>query len=434
MDYVKAFMKSKHNVTTLIEAYKNESHLWNFSLPVKYRKKVKRRLTWEIIALDLKKTGNDVEITIDQVAACLLFLRQKYRERKRNGELAAKDNNDILPTWAFKQLHFLNPFVESRPIALLDIHQDLSPKQNIQILNIFQKCSQLWDTNTMEYYCTNKRNEAFNEMLNLITDVLDLEVEEEPLRNYIQCIQNYVAAEKRRKLGLLSGVGEKVKYYDQLMFLYDHVSPYKCSQCRQTTTNPLSLKVHEAQHDGTIPFVCPQCSKEFKVADRYVFHIRRHMGDLRQECQECGKKFLRLYDLKEHMRRHTGDKPFCCEVCGTSFRQRTGFNMHMKRHGKKYITFCPYCSKGFYSKDSMQIHAKSHTNERDYPCPTCGKAFKTRTTLKSHVAIHENGNYECNLCAKTFKNRINLWQHKRKHRLNSSAQITSKLISPFEEK
>lgn len=424
-------MKTKENVVAFIAAYRKQPHLWNFNNTVEHRRESQRVTAWKEIAAELLKRRN-IQILNNQVAAVIIHLRQKYREKKANAENYETANIEIMPLWMFKQLHFLKDFVESEPIAILDVHQDLSPQQNIEILEIFKRCPHLWNTHTMEFYCNNKRNEAITQMKNIIRDELDIDLEESALRKYLQGLQDYYVKQKRHHMGYARGTKENSKYYPHMTFLHDHMAPFQCSHCQKILLSPLQFKVHVSQHTGGAPLQCQLCQKDFKMVETYLYHIRRHMGDLNHECKECGRKFMRTAELTSHMRSHTGDKPYFCEICGSSFRHRTGFNLHKKRHDKKYIAFCQYCSKGFYSKATLDIHIRTHKNEREFECPTCGKAFKTKTTLKSHITTHENGCYECTLCGKTFKNKINLFQHKRKHGSKSDTKLKADLLSVFD--
>ncbi|XP_061386265.1 zinc finger protein 124-like [Musca vetustissima] len=354
--FIQNFIKSQENLILFIELYKQQDGLWNPNVKTKNLKKSKEMYLKEM-RKDLKNQYQ-IDMTIIQIEKIIKYLHRRYQ---RSQEASKMDENPL-----------------------------------------------------------NKRKEAIEEMLQTVNAELNWGIDEDQLKDYLQFIHQKFSKEKRLdiKNENCSQANNKkhVSYYKHMLFLYDHVGPFKCPQCNTENKNAQSYKIHKSQHDGSMPMKCSLCQKEFKVVSTYVLHARRHMNDLEDVCQECGKKFINSYDLRIHMRSHTGSKPFCCEICGVSFRHLQTFTCHKRRHEKNYLHHCPTCSKGFYSKGKLDDHIRSHKQIREFKCETCGKAFITKKTLQQHLVTHEDiRKFACSLCGKSFKLKIGLHQHMRTH-------------------
>lgn len=414
-------MKTEGNVTALINAFKNQPNLWNKNC---FRLKGKRQEYLEQIAQELKSQIN-VDVTWVQAGFLVSYLCQKYREDLKEIKAAKEDSlNNFTPSWYFQELHFLKSRVENNYIAQLNAElPDLLPHEILQMLDIYKAHSFLWNTNIIEHYCTNKKAEAMNEMLQTISTKININISEAILEEYLRTVHDCFSKLKRKKLNILSKRNynfvieqNKEDYYEHMMFLYDHVGPFKCSECGQETKGALSYKIHKSQHNGSAPLICSVCNKEFTSPTTYTNHARRHMEDTKHECKECGKKFYGSRELNIHMRDHTGAKPFCCEICGASFRHVQGFTNHHRRHEKNYLHTCHICSKGYYTMDRYKDHMNSHTNTRTHICSVCGKAFINKKGLLQHSVIHEDiRKFACKLCGKTFKHKTGVNQHMRTH-------------------
>ncbi|XP_073831488.1 uncharacterized protein [Musca autumnalis] len=412
--FIKNFIKSQKNLKAFIDSYKEQTELWE--TPSKQNIKNKEKF-WEIMRQDLKNKSH-IEMTTTQIAKIIKYLNLQYKH-----SIQGKDPQQQSPPqtlWFIKDLEFLKPNNETaKPnVKLKPQHCDLTQKQITQLLGIYEKFPNLWNTNLIEHWCRNKRNEAMVEMLQAVNTEMDLKIDETGLKEHLQFLHNEFSKEKRFDIqrDSLPVTRHEHPYYEHMLFLYDHVRPFKCSDCGLEQKNPLYVKIHKSQHDGTMPLKCSLCAKEFKVLSTYIQHARRHMDDLDDICQECGKKFISSYELQIHMRLHTAAKPFCCEICGVSFRHIQTFTGHKRRHEKKYLHHCPTCSKGFYSKAKLEDHIRSHKQIREFKCETCGKAFITKKTLQQHLVIHEDiRKYVCSLCGKSFKLKVGLKQHMRTH-------------------
>lgn len=434
-------MNSKENVFRLISLYKSVPQLWNTNHTTHLKLKAKRLACIQKIATKLEEDA-DMKIPAKQLNKVIAYLRRCYKAKLENEYTADQEGSlhseehEQQSQWFCQHLTFLKPFLEKNPLAVLDNYsQDLKPEQIVQILNIYKRCPCLWDTGLLESYCHNKRSEGFQQMLELVQLEMNIKVNEKSIEKYVHSINVNFSREKRRHMGIIQSEEEHSEYFEHMMFLYDHLGPFQCSECRRKFHSLLHLKAHKYEHDGIIPFKCSMCSKGFKNVETYIYHIRRHMNDLNKSCKECGKSFLKASELKSHMRSHTGAKPYCCEFCGAAFRHTQVLNVHRKRHEKKFTSFCPTCSKGFYTKCQMDIHQRTHKEDREFACPTCGKAFKTRKNLQQHEYTHAEGrNHVCTICTKAFKNKMNLTQHVKLHMKKGSLdpEFKSKLNSVFD--
>ncbi|XP_073831906.1 uncharacterized protein [Musca autumnalis] len=422
--FVRNFMSIKLNVTTIIAAYKKQPYLWNSNNPPDVRAK-ERPKCLQKIADEIKDRIN-VQVTSKEVAAVIARLRHDYRERlKKANEFGAENKMKNTRSWFYEQMDFLQPYMENCSIYNLDSNQTpLEIDQIIQIFGIYKRLPVLWNCELIENVCTNKRADALQQMQKMIDSEMGIKVNINNIKRYLHTIHAFFTKEKRNSTTNFRTTKERFDLYKHLVFLTDHVGPFKCTECNRSFLSPLNWKVHMAEHDGTIPLICSLCKKEYKTTDAYMAHARRHMNDLRYECKECGKKFSRPADLEIHLRCHTGIKPYCCEICGASYRHSQAFKTHKRRHQKQYLHHCPVCSKGFYKKDQLNNHVRTHTDIRDIKCDVCDKGFKTKKTMLQHKLTHEEGrNHMCPFCDKTFKNKLGLSQHVKIHRKNDIMEL-----------
>ncbi|XP_075155028.1 uncharacterized protein LOC142228474 [Haematobia irritans] len=416
--FVRDFMNNELYVRTMITAYKMQPFLWNSNNSSQVRAKERPRCLQKI-ANEMESKLN-VSMTSHLVGAVIARLRHDYREKQKRmaecrGDMRNKNQNS---TSAIDNMDFLQPFMEHQSIYNLDpCLPPLTSDEIVQVIDIYKQIPVLWNTDLIENVCTNKRQEALEQMQNLLETEMGIQVSVNTLKKYTHCIHAFFTKEKRKSLTGMPTSLERSALYKYMQFLMDHVGPFKCYQCRRAFLNRLNLKVHCAEHDGSIPLKCSLCSKEYRTTDAYMAHARRHMDDLKFACKECGKKFSRPADLEIHRRCHTGAKPYCCEICGVSFRHSQAFTTHKRRHQKQYMHHCPICLKGFYKKDQMSNHLRTHNNIRDILCKICGKGFKTKKTMHQHLSTHEEGRkHLCTQCGKNFKNKTGLAQHLKIHR------------------
>lgn len=407
---------------TLIELYKNQPSLWNKELPF-HRFKDKRQLTLEETTKELNKSLS-LQMNWKEVADIISYIYRKHRidfKRLRRYEEERRDTKakKYKRCWFFDELYFLRPKPVMQLKKLDAALPDLSAHQVIKIIEIYKAFPHLWNSNLIEFICSNKRHAASMEMLKSLETNLDIKINMAALEEYLRGLHCYFSREKcRRKT---NNVTTKTKncnedYYEHLMYLYDHEGPFNCPDCKRILTKPLLYKIHKATHDDSIPFVCSQCQREFKTMQSYTVHAKRHFEDLEYACSQCDKKFVAYGVLRLHLLTHTGDRPYCCEICGASYRQVQCLNRHRRRHEKRYSHVCQICAKGYYSKKTYEDHMNSHMNIRQHICALCGKGFITSKALKTHAVTHEDArNHACKLCGKTFKLKIGVLQHMRTH-------------------
>ncbi|XP_065365116.1 zinc finger protein 615-like [Calliphora vicina] len=419
---IEKFIKSKPKMQTLIELYKNQPNLWNKDLPF-YRFRDKRQSFLEETTKDLNNKLNS-KYTCKEVSDIITYIYRKHREDFKRLRLYEEDDKTpkdmkYKRCWFFDDLYFLRPKTEMQ-LQKLDANlPDLTTEQVTKIIQIYREFPHLWNTNLVEFICTNKRHEAYIEMMKSLETNMNINISVTVLEEYLRTIHYYFSREKR--LRKQKKIDAKLKnpaedYYEHLLYLYDHEGPFNCSECNRLFAKPLGFKVHKSTHDDSIPFTCSQCNKEFKTIQSYTVHAKRHFEDLEFACTECNRKFVAYADLRVHLLTHSGDRPYFCEICGTSYRHVQCFKRHQRRHEKRYTHTCHICSKGYYSKDRYDDHMNSHMNIRQHICQLCGKGFITSRALKTHSVTHEDArNHACKLCGKTFKLKIGVLQHMRTH-------------------
>ncbi|XP_023303577.2 zinc finger protein 846-like [Lucilia cuprina] len=434
---VEEFIKSKPNVLTLIDLYKNQPNLWDRYSPF-YRLKDKRNQFLEDITQELNAKCS-LELSSNDTGEILAFIcskhkddlkKMRYQNRRKKGKKNSKtprkyeikSEKKTKYYWFFDHLHFLRSKVVFRMEHLDSDLPDLTSEQIIKILEIYKSFPHLWNTYLIEHICLNKRNDALDEMLKSLEANMNLKISTNVLEQYIHTIHEYCAREKRKKLGistpddLQNSSNSSPNYYEHMTFLEDHEGPLSCPECNHIYNKPLCFRIHKAQHDGSPALKCSQCDQECKTVASYTTHAKRHLDDLQFACKECGTKFLRHTDLQKHMVTHTDARPYCCEICGASYRHSTSFRKHQRQHEKRYSHTCHICSKGYYRKYRYIDHMNSHMNIRQHICNICGKGFITSRALKTHAVTHEEArNHACKLCGKTFKLKIGVLQHMRTH-------------------
>lgn len=427
---VSRFIKSKKNIKILIEAYKNQPNLWNKNFPL-YRFKDKRQTFLEELAKDVNSALN-LKLTWKEASELITYIRRKHREEYRRLQYHKdKHNSDkkYKLSWFFEDLHFLRSESEIQLHKIGSNLPDLTTDQIIKIIEIYKEYPHLWNSKLIEYICSNKRHDAYIDMLKKLETNLSVRIGQHNLEEYLRTIHNYFSREKRLRANYSHSKGpdkkRSVDYYEHLLYLTDHEGPFQCPDCNRIYSKPLGFKMHMSRHNNAAPFVCSQCSKEFKTIPSYTTHAKRHLEDYEFVCKECDKKFVNYQDLKVHLLTHSGDRPYCCEICGAAYRHVQCFKRHQRRHEKRFSHQCHICSKGYYSKDRYDDHMNSHMNIRSHVCKLCGKGFITSRALKTHAVTHEDvRNHACKLCGKTFKLKIGVLQHMRTH--GSKVEIEDK--------
>ncbi|XP_073828393.1 uncharacterized protein [Musca autumnalis] len=434
--FICEFLKSDSNYMAFINAYQSEEQLWNRKRYPHKLRYTDKQLSLKIIAASIE-TQQNIQLSLNQVEYIIRYIRNDYKDKliqfKSVEERKAAAESNTVPKWYFEKLSFLDPYLikVKRKVAH---RRHLTPEHISQILEIYKRFPILWNTNLLENLCTNKQEEAIQQMTIAVRNEMGLKIRESSLKNYLNKIQDFFYRDKSEAMNSRRNrTNEKPIYFEHMMFLNDHIGPFECTVCGRRFKNRLYYKMHlYQQHQQGEPITCSICNKIYEKVEPYVAHVKRHLGDLRDECKICGKRFIRAADLRLHMRTHTGLKPYCCEICGLSFSISSSLKIHLRRHNKDYRVYCEICNRGFYGRDFLRVHMATHTNERNFPCSVCGKAFRSKDDLRKHLTIHvDTRNYPCTLCGKMFKNRYGVKQHMRTHRLKREYSKSKSIICDF---
>ncbi|XP_064477953.1 zinc finger protein 501-like [Ornithodoros turicata] len=172
----------------------------------------------------------------------------------------------------------------------------------------------------------------------------------------------------------------------------------RCKVCERTFSSPLSLREHEALHDGRTLYSCTLCGRPFRQSTGLWRHLRTHKAAkdassaVRFTCPTCARQFARRDYLRSHLSMHTGEAArHSCEVCGKCFHQRSDLKRHSAVHAESQEErrphACSLCQKTFVDRSTLNRHEKEHhAASRPHICISCNAAFKRATKLKEHVA------------------------------------------------
>ncbi|XP_019893712.2 uncharacterized protein LOC101891538 [Musca domestica] len=400
--FVLNFIKSEKNLLAFIKAYHKQPYLWRRH----HTDQIQRRnspIYLQKIATELRE-HHHLSLNVKEVTMLIRHVRGQYRillnPRTMAGEYKAKSTK-TLTTRCARALEFLQPFMEISSISRLnEKHSNLSSRQIVQLLRIYQQFPNLWNTNRIEYVCRNKRQESLVAMQRQIKLKMDWATTLSDLRRYLYGLHIQCSREK-------SCSGKICKYYEHMAFLVDHVAPFKCSLCKRKFKSPFVLKIHHNEHAGDLhllpPLQCNICQKNFNDFKLYKLHAQRHMDDLQEECTVCGKRFGKPFELRKHQQTHTNETPFCCELCGVAYRHNSSLIAHMRKHRSELCYKCNRCSKRFQSNVQLHEHMKTHQrNTITYDCDMCEKSFKSKETLNAHRASHLRKNEKCTICGEFF--------------------------------
>lgn len=217
-------MKSKPNIKTLIELYKNKPNLWNKDLHF-YRLKDKRQATLEEITKDLNNKLNST-LTCKEVSDIISYIYLKHRtdfkrlRRYEEDERYSKDKN-YKRSWFFDDLYFLRPQQVIQLQKLDSNLPDLTSEEVIQIIQIYREFPHLWNSNLIEFICSNKRHAAYIEMLKSLETKMNIKISITVLEEYLRSIHNYFSREKRLRKKNTKAKKNVDEYYDQLLYLFD---------------------------------------------------------------------------------------------------------------------------------------------------------------------------------------------------------------------
>lgn len=287
------------------------------------------------------------------------------------------------------------------------------------LADIYKTHTCLWDEKDITYRFGNRHKEALKSILEKYNETCGLNLAKNELQSEIVRLRKLTSIEKRQKI-LCKRKNIEFKphcpYYQHIEYLEVDVSPFECTICETLFPVLGKLKVHLANHNGSLPFICSLCGHGFQLASNLTIHLRRHVQDYTYSCEICNKSFATSTDLKIHIRFHTGEKPYVCSICGQRRSTASHLFIHTLRHQNRRRHQCKICSKTFIEKGTLKDHMLSHSQVRDNICDVCQKGFKTKKHLNQHKLIHSaEKRYACTFCEKRFSQSAGLKGHMKTH-------------------
>ncbi|XP_036339681.1 zinc finger protein 2 homolog isoform X2 [Rhagoletis pomonella] len=304
----------------------------------------------------------------------------------------------------------------------------LDEAQCIALAEIYKLHTCLWNEEEIAYRFKNRRQEALIAVFNGFNAKTGLKLSQQDLKKEIILLRKICSNEKKMKIACkkTNSIHKPTyAFYDHIAFLEVDVAPFECSKCGKLLPGSGKLKVHLAQHDGSLPFKCNICGHGFQLGNNLTVHLRRHVQDYQYNCEVCNKPCATTTEIKIHMRTHTGERPYVCSICGEKALTSSHLLLHMhRRHEKRPLHKCKLCPKTFYERRRLRDHLAVHKNVRDEICRVCKKGFKTPDQLRQHQLIHNAvKKYLCKFCGKRFAQRAGLSGHMKTHGTKLSATV-----------
>ena len=197
--------------------------------------------------------------------------------------------------------------------------------------------------------------------------------------------------------------------YKTLGSMFENISAFVCSQCKNVFDSEEDLNCHLKIHSSTEGE--PDVTMVESV-DQQSPVLRRRLPKL-DMCESCNKSFSERNKLADHLKTQSGEKPFRFNDCDKAFTQKSGLPYYMKRHNVDKPYQCTWCNKAFRSKSGIQYHMERHNVNKSHQCD---KAFTWKGNLTIHSRIHgEKKSYQCSQCDKAFICKRKLVKHRTTH-------------------
>ncbi|KAM3968988.1 uncharacterized protein ACR2FA_002923 [Aphomia sociella] len=225
---------------------------------------------------------------------------------------------------------------------------------------------------------------------------------QEPMMNYVKCVNNTTSTEIELDKNLPTSV--------------------KCKKCdMEFECNKLLQKHLKISHkNSNKAMICDVCGKNYKTPQILKDHLNSHKE---MQCPYCFKNLKTSY-YKEHIRNHeTKERTrkrhyYNCNYCTYKSVNKCTLNAHINKvhlHIRPFV--CDICCKGFHKKSTLTEHIRIHGNRKELTCELCGESYVCNRTLKEHLRLHTGDKpYRCEICDEKFASSGRRLEHcKRKH-------------------
>lgn len=171
------------------------------------------------------------------------------------------------------------------------------------------------------------------------------------------------------------------------MRLHSGEKPYHCKICFKRFARGGQVGLHLLNKFAMIlmPFLffcfC------FVLNSQLTQHLASHTGVKKYRCTQCSNSFSCSVNLKLHVKSHLNVRDYTCHLCGKSFVRPDALKKHLTCfHENVKAFFCSICSRTF--KGHLPQHMRTHENVKSHGCANCGATFSQKSQLIVHQRIH----------------------------------------------